>query len=320
MRLKNIDSKLLLPSFVENDYFCAAFDEWIKRVAAHTPALNAPFTLSSIQAMTDEELQTAYAAYGIAKYYPDLPRETRNIYLLKQFQNLHILGTKKAVVDLLKYVFNRDDVNVLINDNLCYDSAGDVIEGKEDLVMCYDISITLPDANFDENGMYRLMENLREFVRNTAKLNAVTIQTDVAIDAYTPLAVNDIPIGMSVDANVDVDAWGVCVFYDYDMTTTGGNRVQYIKIMKEVLGYSLGEAKAIIDRVNETRTFVTIRYKTDGITSYTYENTLASYSATRAKVKACYDYVIGSFTAVDGCFGIYKNAPKIIQIQRLYRS
>lgn len=315
MRLKNINSSLLLPSFVENDYFCAAFDEWIKRVAAHTPALNAPFTLDSIKAMTDEELQAAYAAYGIAKYYPDLPRETRNIYLLKQFQNLHILGTKKAVVDLLRYVFNRDDVNVLIDDNLCYDSAGNVINGKEDLFMCYDISITLPDASFDENGMSRLLENLREFVRNTAKLNAVTIQTDVAIDMH-PLAVNGIPIGMSVDVNGDVDAWGICIFYDDDINS---HKLSYIKLLKDVLDYSLNSVKAIIERIDEIKNILEIKYTTDGISNFTYANTLATYSTMRARVKACYDYVSNSFMAVDGCFGIYKNAPTITQIQRLYR-
>ena len=157
-------------------------------------------------------------------------------------------------------------------------------------------------------------------IRGLIPQNLEAYAADRSTKAKTWQAYGAARTTVSINAGRVEPLWGVCVFYDYDMTTNSGNRVRYVKIMKEVLGYSLASAKAIIDRINDTQDFVTIRYKTDGITNYTYENTLASYSATRAKVKACYDYVNGSFSAVDGCFGIYKNAQTITEIQRLYRS
>lgn len=167
-------------------------------------------------------------------------------------------------------------------------------------------------ATFDE-----LITALKA-IRGLIPQNLEAYAADRSAKAKTWQAYGAARTTVSINAGRVEELWGVCIFYDPDMKT--GNYLQYVKCIKEALGYGLASSKALIDRIRDTEGYLAIRYKTDGITDYTYENTLASYSATRAKVKACYDYVTGSFSAVDGCFGIYKDAPTITEIQRLYRS
>lgn len=169
-------------------------------------------------------------------------------------------------------------------------------------------------ATFDE-----LITALKA-IRGLIPQNLEAYAADRSTKAKTWQAYGAARTTVSINAGRVEPLWGVCIFHDYDMTTASGHTVSYVKLIKDTLRYDLASSKAIIDRINYTKDRLDIRYKTDGIPNYTYDNTLAAYNTMRARVKACYDYVSGTFTAVDGCFGVYENAPTITQIQRLYRS
>lgn len=314
MKLSELETIKLLPQFAKAyEYACKALDQWMAANHTRSNALSQPWTLESIAALTEAELQEAYKIYSDAVYYPDLSRQARNEFLYEQIVNIRKKGTKTAIQNLMKYIYK--DMSVSIDDDLAFDRNGNLIDAS--MLHKYMLSVGIDPAEMPDYLTSRILDNIRKFMRASAALYSLSYTSDAEISA-TPLMVNGIKsCGITEDVSINEQPWGICIFYDDDIDL---KKVSYVKLLKEVLGYTLASAKAIFDRLIITKDRLDIRYTTEGITDYTYANTLASHSTTNAKVKACYDYVNSSFTAVDGCFGVYKNAPTITQIQRLYRS
>ena len=285
------------------------------------PKIYNGFTEADALAQAEDALLTVISKV-IYKYFQNRNLQTMNEEVVTAFEDGLGLPSAGSLDARRTAVISRINARFINNDQTIESRAKEAANNNTIKVNADSQALTaeVTTATNSSTATFEELITALKAIRGLIPQNLEAYAADRSAKAKTWQAYGAARTTVSINAGRVEPLWGVCVFYDYDMSTNSGNRVQYVKIMKEVLGYSLGEAKAIIDRVNETQTFVTIRYKTDGITSYTYENTLASYSATRAKVKACYDYVAGSFSAVDGCFGIYKDAPTITEIQRLYRS
>lgn len=258
----------------------------------------------------------------IYKYYQNRNLQSMNEEVVAAFEEGLGLPSAGSLDDRRAAVISRINARFINNDQTIENRAreaanNNTIKVNTDSQALTAEVTTAPNsstATFDE-----LITALKA-IRSIIPQNLEAFAADRSAKAKTWQAYGAARTTVSINAGRVEPLWGICIFYDYDMSTNSGNNLQYIKIVKEVLGYRLAPARAIIARINNTQTLLTIRYKTEGITNYTYENTLASYSATRAKVKACYDYTNGAFSAVDGCFGVYKNAQTVTQIQRLYRS
>ena len=159
MKLQDCKSSLFLPRFAEGiDYACEALDSWIKESAIRAAVFSCPWTLASIQALTDEELLQKYQELSLGKYYHDLPREYRNNFLFEQIQNQKILTTKKAIESLLKYILVNPDFELEIDDNIT------------NHLFNYDLYITTNSFPLDDKVEHRIKENLKIFVRATAEL------------------------------------------------------------------------------------------------------------------------------------------------------
>lgn len=159
MKLQDCKSSLFLPRFAEGiDYACEALDQWIKESALRSAVFSCPWTLASIQALTDEELLQKYQELSLGKYYHDLPREYRNNFLFEQIQNQKILTTKKAIESLLKYILVNPDFELEIDDNIT------------NHLFNYDLYITTDSFPLDDKVEHRIKENLKIFVRATAEL------------------------------------------------------------------------------------------------------------------------------------------------------
>ena len=84
MKLSNIESRKLLPRFASKiAWLMDALDSIIKPISHRVKSIDAPLTMESIEACTDDELEALYDQYGVAKYYPDLSRQTRNKMLFE---------------------------------------------------------------------------------------------------------------------------------------------------------------------------------------------------------------------------------------------
>lgn len=159
MKLQDCKSSLFLPRFAEGiDYACEALDSWIKESSIRAAVFSCPWTLASIQALTDEELLEKYNELSLGKYYHDLPREYRNNFLFEQIQYQKILTTKIAIKSLLKYVLVNPDFELEIDDNIIYH------------LFNYNLYITTDSFPLDDKVEHRIKENLKIFVRATAEL------------------------------------------------------------------------------------------------------------------------------------------------------
>ena len=159
MKLQDCKSSIFLPRFAEGiNYACEALDQWIKESALRAAVFSCPWTLASIQALTDEELLEKYQELSLGKYYHDLPREYRNNFLFEQIQNQKILTTKKAIESLLKYILVNPDFELEIDDDIT------------NHLFNYDLYITTDSFPLDDKVEHRIKENLKIFVRATAEL------------------------------------------------------------------------------------------------------------------------------------------------------
>lgn len=182
MRLKDIHSALLLPEFSEKAAFLQdGFDILIKSNIDRIPAIDAPLTLESIEALTDEELQAFYAEYGIAEYYPDLSRETRNKMLFWMSKLWRFMGTPAAVEILCKYIFDDLDLSLTITDNLAFDSQGALVDPNS--LDLFDVTIEPSTNSLPADAIQRIEKNVLNFARNSQTIrNLVVLQPETNID------------------------------------------------------------------------------------------------------------------------------------------
>ena len=182
MRLKDIHSALLLPEFSEKAAFLQdGFDILIKSNIDRLPAIDAPLTLESIEALTDEELQAFYAEYCIAEYYPDLSRETRNQMLFWMSKLWRFLGTPATVEMLCKYIFDDLDLSLTVTDNLAFDSQGALVDPNS--LDLFDVTIEPSTNSLPANAIQRIEQNVLNFARNSQTIrNLVVLQPETNID------------------------------------------------------------------------------------------------------------------------------------------
>ena len=182
MRLKDIHSALLLPEFSEKAAFLQdGFDILIKSNIDRIPAIDAPLTLESIEALTDEELQAFYAEYGLAEYYPELSRETRNQMLFWMSKLWRFMGTPAAVEILCKYIFDDLDLSLTITDNLAFDSQGALVDVSS--LNLFDVTIEPSTNSLPADAIQRIKKNVLNFARNSQTIrNLVVLQPETNID------------------------------------------------------------------------------------------------------------------------------------------
>lgn len=178
MRLGTVKTVDLLPRTPEIEarieWVCNAFDLFIKGVDTRRKALSAPYSLASIQALTDEELQAYFDEFGLAKYYADIPRSARENMLYDQWRFLRKLGTKAAFLALCQYIFGDNPVDLTIVDNLAFDDNG--VLKDESLIDLYDAIITADNPQLDKFQISRIFANLTRFGRVSQKLRGLVMR------------------------------------------------------------------------------------------------------------------------------------------------
>ena len=177
MKLDDIHSRELLPRFAESmGWVNDAFDQLVVEGAARSVTIDAPLTMEAIHALTDAELQSLYAYYGIAVYYPDLSRTTRENMLYNLSRVYRFLGTPHAVELLCNYIFDESEVvQVQIKDNLAW-SDGRLYDPT--LLDVFDISLNISALELSESATARIYENVRNFARNSQWLRGVVVNFD----------------------------------------------------------------------------------------------------------------------------------------------
>ena len=193
MRLNDIKSSTLLPMGAKAGdepeiherlaWVCSAFDIFVKSVDARRVALSAPYDLSAIQALTDEEMQQYYEEFGLATYYPDISRAARENFLCEQFRQYRKLGTIDAIQAMIQYIFGENPIDLDVVDNLAFDENGVLIDSS--LYDMYDAIITAQNPELDAFQISRIFANLTKFNRDSQKLRALAMryETDMSINA-----------------------------------------------------------------------------------------------------------------------------------------
>lgn len=200
MRLNDIESKQLLPRFAHVfDWVQNAFDSIVKAVFARAKGIDAPLTMESIQALSDSELQALYEQYGIAQYYPDLSRETRDKMLYEMCRIYRYLGTPKAVEILCNYIFDGVQLDLKVLDNLAFDEYGNLIDS--DLLDVFDIQIDPLESVLSEDANARILANVIRFSRNSQYLRAIYY---------------DFPENFDCTVQVGIDPDNPCVIVDFE--------------------------------------------------------------------------------------------------------
>lgn len=185
MRLSEIESKQLLPRFAHDvDWIQQAFDVIVKRVFNRSKSIDAPLTLNSIQALTDEELQMYYEQFGVVSYYPDLSRETRENMLFELCRIYRYLGTPHAIETLCKYIFDGVDLDIKVHDNLAFDADGNLTDSS--LLDVFDVEISPDSANLGPLVNQRILANIINFSRNSQALRDIyyEIEEDYELNIY----------------------------------------------------------------------------------------------------------------------------------------
>jgi len=169
MRLHDIQSASLLPRFAEDaEWEQNALDVFIKSVRAASFGLGAPYTMKAIEALSDADLQKYYAQYGIATYYPDLSRKTRNDMLFELSRIYRYLGTPYAVQLLCRYIFDESEaVTVEVVDNIAWEN-GELTDSS--LLDLFDLEISFSSPVLTPEKHERIIENVFRFCRNSQTL------------------------------------------------------------------------------------------------------------------------------------------------------
>jgi hypothetical protein len=172
MKLSDIESKQLLPRFAKKiSWVMDTLDALIRPTVERVKSIDAPLTMESIQACTDEELEALYDQYGVAQYYPDLARDTRDKMLYEMARIYRYLGTPHAIETLCEYIFDGVHLNVKVLDNLAFDEEGELVD--ESLLDTFDIQVEPSIPVLDEYTNTRILANIIRFSRNSQALRDI---------------------------------------------------------------------------------------------------------------------------------------------------
>ena len=200
MKLSNIESRKLLPRFASKiAWLMDALDSIIKPISERVKSIDAPLTLEAIAALTDEELEALYDQYGVAQYYPELSRSTRDLMLYEMCKIYRCLGTPHAIELLCNYIFDNVPLNVYVLDNLAFDEQGTLIDAS--LLDVFDIEVNPELPVLSEDATARLIANIIRFSRNSQALRDIiyTFTEDYSLPVY-PLRAGVPAISVENDA------------------------------------------------------------------------------------------------------------------------
>lgn len=177
MRLNDVKSIKLLPSTRgladRIAWTTEAFDAFVKSTDARRFALSAPLSLSSIQALSDAELQEYFNELGLATYYPDIPRSARENMLFNEIVYYRKLGTVDAVQAMIQYIFGENPIELTITDNLAFDENGVLTD--ESLLNLYDAAVSVQNPVLSDFELSRIFANLTKFGRDSQKLRGIVL-------------------------------------------------------------------------------------------------------------------------------------------------
>lgn len=185
MKLSDIESRKLLPRFASKiAWLMDALDSIIKPISERVKSIDAPLTLEAIAALTDEELEALYDQYGVAQYYPELSRSTRDLMLYEMCKIYRYLGTPHAIELLCNYIFDNVPLNVHVIDNLAFDEHGTLIDAT--LLDVFDIEVNPDLPVLSVAATARLLANIIRFSRNSQALRDViyTFSEDFDLSIY----------------------------------------------------------------------------------------------------------------------------------------
>lgn len=226
MRLHDIESAYLLPRFAHNaEWEQNALDVVVKGVRAKSFAMGAPYARKAISALSDAELQAFYFQYGIAIYYPDLSRETRENMLFELARVYRSLGTPHSVELLCEYIFDgADKVVVEIHDNLAFNAAGELVD--DSLLDLFDVDLFPTSPTLSQDKIERIVENIFRFCRNSQTLRDIIIEfPDVA---ELPIASCDLESYIYTVGGDDIAAQPEAIRdYDFILIDATTGRVTY---------------------------------------------------------------------------------------------
>ena len=200
MKLNDCHSVDLTPvNYAERlGWACSAFDEFVHTLDARRYALSAPFSMTAIKALTDEEMQVYYREIGLAPYYADIPRSARENMLFAELANLRKLGTVAAVESLCQYIFGNNPIALTIRDNLAFDASGNLV--NKSLLNLYDAIITVSDPVLDAFQLSRIFNNMTRFGRVSQKLRGIVMRYETD----------------GLDAHFGAGSLDTCYFFDND--------------------------------------------------------------------------------------------------------
>lgn len=244
MKLNDISSKDLLPRFASYiEWVQNAFDVIVKAATGRAVSIDAPLTMEAIEALTDEELQALYEQYGIAVYYPDLTRETRNQMLYEMCKIYRYLGTPHAIETLCDYIFDGVSVGCKVIDNQAFDDAGELI--KPGLLDLFDIEINPSLPVLDPFAHARLLENIIHFSRNSIGLHGINYDfpEDFALPVYTAIRDNNPVVCIDVlnDAICEPFIPPVVVYSYIVLDETTGETISGLKDSFIMVTYRTGD-------------------------------------------------------------------------------
>lgn len=232
MKLKDAETTQFLPEFaLPASFLTTALDEFLKFSDGRLDCLPAPLTLESCLALDDAEMQAFYNQFGLAKYYNDISHYRRAWLLFFQNRLWRLLGTPTAIETLCQYLFDEVDVSLEIQDNLAFDSDGNLV--NEELLDTFDAELTVSKSYLPENMLFRILANIIRFTRNSQWLRAFIFRFE-AFDRTVNVAVSDggafsveYGIGMDVDArafqsdqNIQTGTNSKYFARDYDLNIT----------------------------------------------------------------------------------------------------
>lgn len=186
MQIKDIKSSELLPRFADQiAWIQESFDKICKSIDDRIPAIDAPLTMASIEALTDSEIQYFFDSIGIIKYYPDISRSIQNTILYNLYKLQRYAGTPRVVELLCQYIFQDIDLSVYITDNLAFDDSGYII--NPELLDLFDVDV-LPTSNvLTPEIIDRIFKNIFSLSRNSQTIRDFNINydpTNIDANAY----------------------------------------------------------------------------------------------------------------------------------------
>lgn len=298
MKLSNLESNKLIPKFADYYSFaCKAFDEFISTTQGRAVSLSAPWTLDGIANLTENELIEYYNIYSKIPYFPDLPRENRNMILFNQMKNLRKGITREVLKEIFEYINITPLFLSEIEDTLAFDENGDLED--EDYLHLYNIEFYESTGNLSAITIERIISSLKEFMRASAKLNMIKF--------------NSILYG-------DYGAWGVAL-WGSEIPASTVNTVKALRGAASELGYGWGltDSKRCIDAAVAAPT---VPYPITPLDTSLGQIQYCFFSKSDAKyfVKRMYaQRTSGVYNATSGSIGIYRVAPTPIEFERMYR-